>query len=312
MNDFDLLQLRTEPELRRLVQPLSKKSLDRLKISLLSDPSFRHVDAWNGFYLNSYETGDLCMELDLPCQIIQYHFSSLETAASFVCSSQLNRTDLSNEYRKYLIGKKHYYEECAASVLQSGNKKPNRSMNASDISQRLHLSPGTILKYRSFSDAIDIIFEHDETFAYELLSGKIKVSHENTIELSRLTGEELHGLAHAVKEDGVTHLTFQDIRHEVKWRYIKTEAPVSRKERNEQKERIKAGIRQMPAYNPDSEVNSLCMTVNSWISSIERVHNNVNYSSITEQAAQNLQSQLSALESSIYNVQSGLLERKSS
>ena len=312
MDYTDLLSIKTDPELRRLVQPLSKKSLERLEESLLTDPSFRHVDVWNGCYLNKYEIGELCISLDLPCQIINYNFAGFELAASFICSSQLKRTDLTNEYRKYLIGKKHYFEECSKPSLQNGNKKNSKIMNASDIGRRLQLASGTVLKYRAFSDAIDIIFEHDADFAYELLMGKVKVSHDNTIELSRLTAEELHGLARAVQEDGLTHLTFQDIRHEVRWRYIKTEAPVSRKERAEQKDRMKAGIRQMPVYNPDSEINSLCMTVNSWISSIDRVHGSVNYESITDQAAQNLQSQLSALKLSINNVQSSLLERKSS
>ena len=98
----------------------------------------------------------------------------------------------------------------------------------------------------------------------------------------------------------------------MKWRHIKTQAPMSRKERHEEKERVKAGIRQMPVYNPDSEINSLCMTINSWISSMERVHNSVNYSTITIDAADRLLNQLTALKDSINSIQKRLLERTSS
>jgi len=105
------------------------------------------------------------------------------------------------------------------------------------------------------------------------------------------------------------HLTFSDIRHEVKNTYTQAKAPVSRRERKEQKEKSNVGIRQMPAYDPDSDVNSLCMTISSWVSSIERVNGNTDFSSISNRAMLELMIQLTILESTIRALQKALVER---
>lgn len=121
--------------------------------------------------------------------------------------------------------------------------------------------------------------------------------------------DEINILTKSVLEEGIDHLTFPDIRHEVKWRYTQTKGPVSRREKIEQKCRLNAGIRQMPVYNPDAEVNSLCMTIGSWVSSIERVNRSVNYESITRRATLELMKQLTILERTINTMQKALVER---
>ncbi len=69
------------------------------------------------------------------------------------------------------------------------------------------------------------------------------------------------------------------------------------------------GIRQMPKYDPDSGVNSLCMTIESWISSIQRVRNSEDFMKITEQASLRLMKKLSGLEYVINATQESLVER---
>ena len=66
----------------------------------------------------------------------------------------------------------------------------------------------------------------------------------------------------------------------------------------------------MPVYDPDSEVNSLCMTMNSWISTIQRVMSNGKLELITEKASLRLMKELSFLEHTINTMQDTLVERK--
>ena len=127
----------------------------------------------------------------------------------------------------------------------------------------------------------------------------------------KVTPEELKTVARSALEENLPHLTFSDIRHEVKYTYTQTKAPVSRRERKEQKEKTRAGIRQMPVYDPDSDVNSLCMTINSWVSSIERVNSNTDFSTISNRAMLELMKQLTILESTINSIQKSLVERTS-
>jgi len=65
----------------------------------------------------------------------------------------------------------------------------------------------------------------------------------------------------------------------------------------------------MPTYNPDSEVNSLCMTIGSWISSIERVNSKVNFDRVTPKAISQLIQELTSLAGTVCSIQKRLEER---
>ncbi|WP_049945251.1 hypothetical protein [Butyrivibrio sp. AC2005] len=65
----------------------------------------------------------------------------------------------------------------------------------------------------------------------------------------------------------------------------------------------------MPAYDPDSEVNSLCMTIGSWVSSIERVNKTADFTKIATKARIRLSRELASLDLTIKDIQSSLEER---
>ena len=301
-------EMKVDPVFHRLVQPLEAKALDSLRNDLIQDPSSRTIQTWNGFLLQDYEKYDLCRSLDLPVQIDDRSFLNYEHAAADLCSAQIKRPDLTNEYRKYLIGELLFFEEQKHINLYPDRAKTKYRL-AYKIGEQINLAGGTVLKYNTYACAMNTIFDQSTEFALRILTGKTRVSHENVIELSRLAPEELKNVARSALEDGTKHLTFSDIRHEVKYAYTQAKAPVSRRERKEQKETINAGIRQMPAYDPDSDVNSLCMTINSWVSSIERVNTNTDFSTISNRAMLELMKQLTILERTINSIQKSLVER---
>lgn len=303
-------EIKVDPVFHRLVQPLEKKAIASLHDDLLNDPASRIVRTWNGYLLHEYEKYDLCRSLNLPVQIDDRSFLNYDHAAAYLCSVQLKRSDLTNEYRKYLIGELFVFEE--RKLLSTNPDRTNAKYRiAYKIGEQIDLSGGTVLKYNVYALAMNTIFDMSTEFALRILTGKTRVSHENVIELSRLAPEELKNVARSALEENTAHLTFSDIRHEVKYSYTQSKSPVSRRERKEQTEKNKAGIRQMPAYDPDSDVNSLCMTINSWVSSIERVNRNTNFPTISNRAMLELMKQLTILESTINTIQKSLVERTS-
>ena len=166
------------------------------------------------------------------------------------------------------------------------------------------------MKYHAFANAVDNIYDQCTTLAEQILMGRTRISHENILELSRLMPEEIKKLAYSVAKDKVNHITLSFIRNEVKWSHIQESAPVSRRIQREQKLNKQASIRQMPEYNPDAEVNSLCMTIDSWISSIQRVHNSEKFAKISNKASLQLIKKLTLIEHTINVIQESLVERK--
>lgn len=302
--------LKTDSYLKRLVQPMDKKSVTELRNNLLRNPDERIVTTWNDYHLNDEEKYKICLSLNLPFQVSGHEFTSYNHAASYICTKQMERLDLTKEYRKYLIGQKFAFEEKIFLSENPGMTNVKYRV-AYGIGEKINISGGTVMKYNVYASSMNVIFDHSEEFALRILLGKTRVSHENVVELSRLSSDEIRNVSRSVLTDNISHLTFSDIRHEVKYGHTQQKASLSRRERKELKETKSAEIRKMPAYDPDSDVNSLCMTICSWISSIERVNQKTDFSAISERAMLELMKQLTILERTISTIQKSLVERNS-
>ena len=290
----------------RLIQPYDEAMLEQLREDLFHTPHTRLVHTWNGSHLDDIEIYKICKHCNLTMSIQVMDFVDANEAARYICLNQLKRSDLATEYKKYLIGQLYLYEQALNSSTKHSDSK---YAIASTIAAELFISAGTVQKYNLYALAMNNIFDQDITFAKTILCGKLKLSHENTIELSRLKPEEIRAVAKSSIQENVDHITLSYIRNEVKWSHIQPRNPVSRRERSEAKIRNKVSIRQMPEYDPDAEVNSLCLTIDSWISSMNRVSSSDNFPKITKVASLKLMKKLSILEHTINVIQESMVER---
>lgn len=305
MND-NYPDIQTLPQFERLIQPANTSELRYLKTELLNNPGARVIHTWHGNHLTDQTKYDCCKALQIHPEIKELYFDDWVKAAIYICSKQLQNPHLTDEYRKYIIGQYLHYK---ITLGEKTSKKGLKYVTAGEIAHELFISAGTVMKYGTFSEAMNSVFDQNLAFAQKILMNKVRVSHENVIELSHLKPEEIRSVAAATERDNMDHLTLTYIRSEVKWSYIQPKAPVSRREKAEKKYEKKPAIRQMPEYNPDSEVNSLCMTIDSWISSIQRVSTSENFSKISQKASLQLMKKLSFLEHTVNTVQESLVER---
>ncbi len=299
-------EIKTKEQFERLVQPLDETGRGRLREEVFLDNTKRTVRIWRGYHLSDKERYEACKEAMVSPHIEYLDFKSLVEAAIFMCDEELKRDDLTNEYRKYLIGQSFNYEKMNRRDVKQSDAKYSI---ASYVASKRFLASGTVIKYSVFSESVNVVFDQSKEFARRILMGEIRVSHENMIELSRLKPDELRAVAKSACEDKAERISISYIRNEVKWSHVQQRAPSSRRERREEKIAEKPAIRRMPEYDPDSEVNSLCMTIDSWISSIQRVNNPDNLSKITTKASLRLMKKLSFLEHTINNIQDTLVER---
>lgn len=123
------------------------------------------------------------------------------------------RDDHTNEYIKYLIGK-----EYLAMVKCSNSIKVPKLSIAMRLETRLNISPATVQKYGLYADSLDRVFAVQPDIIQDILMGLLRISHENTVELSRLPKEELSALSQIINENQSIHLSYADIRHEIRWK----------------------------------------------------------------------------------------------
>ena len=269
---------------------------------------------WEKEILMGFQLYEHLIQNEKPYNVETMAFSSKSQAISWVCSQQLKRNDLTEEYKKYLIGKKYEselelrskkkqirYTDGAFQAIGGNNSKYGIAKNIGD---QLSLATGTVLKYGVYSQAVDRIMNIEEKLARMILMDEVRISHKNIITLSDQSEEAIEEVSNYIQDNQISHIGYQAIEGRIQW--TKIEDPISGNSSNSSTD--EPMIRKMPAYDPDAEISSLALTIPSWISSMERANEHTDYSKTSPSARIKLVKQLAILERTIYNVQKSIEE----
>lgn len=313
MNDYyQTPRLEIDDEFIYLKQPISDEAYAALERSILNDGCTEPILVWHGKIVDGIKRYRICTKYGIRIPIKHSPFKSKADVINYICKDQLLREDLVNEMNKYLIGRLYQAElDVKAQAYTHIGSRRNESSRpyipgkvykkreiAQDIADTLHISRGTVLKYEIFTKCIDSIREKEPAISQKILSGKLRISHENIIELERLPTKELKALNETLSKSNIDHITYSDIRHELIWKTLPSvPAPPTR-----QQEDPNLPIRQMPAYDPDSDLATLMYTVPTWVSSIKRAHSNTDYEKATETAKTRVLEELTILRKTIQEI----------
>lgn len=310
--------LESDEEFLLLKQPLSDRDYRDLKLSLLTEGCREHLLVWHGIIIDGNKRYEICMENNIHFRIRHSMFKNKAEAIVYICKEELQRADLVNEMHKYLIGRLYQAElERKAQLYTNYNNRDNSSSRpyipgrvyrkqeiSQEIADELKISRGTVLKYEVFTKCIESIRDKEPAIASKILSGKLKISHENIIELERLPARDLHALNSTLSDSRVEHITYSDFRHELLWKSV----PTMPQPRTRQQEDGSLPIRQMPAYDPDSDLANLIYTIPTWVSSIKRSQRNTDFTKATTGAKEKVRVQLSLLQNAIIEMEKSLKE----
>lgn len=305
-----LHQLGIDPTFRDLIHPLSKDEFRRLESSIIAEGCREALITWNGVIVDGHNRYDICRRQGIPFLITERDFDSKEDAISWICANQLGRRNISEETRKYLIGKRfeaekiinarknsqgwNQYSAATEVPTASGEDDPSsmRNRTAERLGAEYHLSHCTVEKYASFSKAIDRILVKAPSVAPLILSGQLKIAHSNVVALSHLQPSEIIDFSRKVAEK-TPAAPF------VPYNVARGQMPVIPAG---EKPVVKVGIKTMPVYDPDSEITGLTLTIPSWRSSIERARGKADMQVISTKAKDELQQALLELLDTVHTM----------
>lgn len=295
MNNKGYYTLRVDPQFRELIRPLYKSDYLQLEKSIISEGCREAIITWNGIIVDGNNRYDICKRNDIPFAIIEGDFDSRDEIVAWICRTQLRRKDLPEEFRHYLIGKQYEsekaeswrniggVEEIGQPYLRDTNQNKTRTEIRMSISNRIaqenNISRGTVEKYAVYAKAIDTINSRRPEMAKGILSGSYKVSHINIIELSKLSSHDLIKVQRKIERMQQDSVKFNQIRYII-------DSSVSKK--NAEMMSGKTSVKDMPQFDPDSEVVGLTLTIPSWARSIERVIHKTDFEAISDTAKNNL------------------------
>lgn len=292
-----------DAEFMRMKLPISDQSYASLEENIFDNGCLSPILLWENTIIDGYKRYEICKSWNLPYVTRHIYFSSRDDAISYICTDQLKRADLSKEATNYLIGKLFEAEKAintrhAAEMLNQSTeriRKPGRNTNYSyqtaiDLGKKYQISHNTVYKYGIYARCIDIVWEKEPDIIKKIFSGKLKISHQNVVELSRLPKGHIRTLNQQLSNDGIEHIGYSDMRHELQWKRISaaTNPPLKKEKPPEHDFQIK----KLPQYDPDAEIASLTLTIPSWIGTIQRVKENTDFSQITREARNKLLRQL--------------------
>lgn len=271
MNKIDLPQLKIDNEFRRLFFNKSTEKIKKLKASILSNGCINPLPVWNDILLDGYDRYEICLDKNIPFEICKMDFKNRNEAVEWICVNQLKRMDLTLKMKAYLIGK--LFEAQRSLGIEKG-------ISGSKISKKIaaeyNKHTSTIWKYSMLSRTIDELAENYTDYINDILNEKISVPYDKMF-----------------KQLSETH------------KYCKKSPKYKAEDKT-----TPAQIKIMPDYDPDADLAGLKLTIPSWIGSIERVKNSVNFEKATNNMKMQLISALKELDNAVKNILKLMEENK--
>lgn len=311
------LYLKTNPEWEHYIYPLTPKEVKDLHKELDEKGYQGTIKVWNLYVLTDHEAFEYCKKKDISYRIEHIKAKNMEEALLWICKYELaNRKLLPEEMKKYLIGKRYIFERVLgahshmeARKLANRNPKYKQQIGgtkydetATSTRQRIgadyHISYVTVRKYGIYAEMVDTIMEVSPDLAKGIISGNIRISHENMEAIVSLPPNEIRTAAEKILTEHKNNKNYSAPRE------ILLQTPGF-----ESKTMPTVGlIKNMPEYDPDAEVSSLTLTIPMWISSVNRTKAATDMTKVSALAKTRLKKALRELNSAIQSMYSEIKE----
>ena len=266
--------------------PVEQEALEE---ELFSPDRNRRILIWHNTLLVDYTYYEYCEMLQLPYEAVSIPYVSMEEVIAWICKKQLERPELTTEMRRYLIGK---LSEAELALLNAKPRTPtgrpefgNSQFAArSKISKEYGIAPTTVWKYEIYAKSLDKMRKTVPETIDSHLAGDFKISLDRAEAMSQLSPEKLRDECQQI---------IAEMQLDITTTWKKRLLPQKNHTRADAKK--KPTIKDMPKYDPDSEISSLTLTIPSWISTINRVNSVTDIDLTTPEARARLRESLKLL-----------------
>jgi len=298
MAEKQIYKLQIDEKFKQLIPPLTPNERIQLEENIVKDGCREPLCAWRNIIIDGHNRYEICTRLQIPFFVQYIDFDSREEIITWICANQLGRRNISEETKRYLIGKryemdkilgkrnplgKNQYKDNNMEIAHKDNSTIKKSMQntAEQLGEEYHLSPKTVRKYAAYARSIDTLSNKEPEFISDVLNGNVKISQYNIKKLSKQPFKAINTVKNKLNNNNETFIRYSS----------------SRKVIPKQNEAV--SVKDMPVYDPDAEISSLTLTIPSWISSINRTLSIANFDKASSKAKIKLQNELQNLEYTI-------------
>ena len=321
MSSYDMPKLIIDDEFKTLIRPLFKAEYEQLEKNILKDGCRDPLTTWNGILIDGHNRYSICQKHGIPFSIVEMEFCCRDEVIAWICANQLGRRNLTEETRKFLIGKQYEAEKLVNEqrniygnnqFSDTDDENPYETFDPADVAESMetkrktaekigvtnHISHGTVEKYAIYARALERIKDVEPKLYHKILSGRMKISHPYVVELSRKQPAEIKKFYERLESNQQPFTHYMDSRREMQNNPPLVTQSISNS----------PSVKDMPAFDPDADVIGLTLTIPSWSSSIIRTRNKANLSIISDGARLRLQKALMDLQNTISEMLAAIKE----
>lgn len=276
-------KLSVDAQFQQIEPPLSPDACNRLEQLILSDSEYEPVRVWDQKVLTGYAQHAIGLKRHISIEVEVMQPTGRLEAIILACIHHLSRNDLTEEYKRYLIGMRYQAEHIRNRTRKhrSAQKKSDAwkgaglgFFNYEELNELYGISYVTAKRYVRYAKAIDSLSEATHGVVPLIMTGEIKLSILKIIELSQFAAKDAQKVLEDIRalKQSDAHRYYREMKAE-KLSHEKT-------------------IKDMPDYDPDVEVSSLTLTLPSWRETLLRVIKALETKPVTPAARRKLGQQI--------------------
>ena len=282
-----------DQEFLNMTVPITDEQHKILKKSILFGGCRNAIQIWNGIIIDGYKRYEICMDGNVDFEVENINFPSRDDAIIWACQKRIPETERGSAIYKYLIGKEYQSQKRIVRMKRKAGENNDRLLEFSSVSRfvadHYSINHVTVEKYGTFYKKMEEIKTKNGDFFHDMMAGKVHASHNAILAASQLDGQKIKlllsekRLKEEKKQRDKNKLTEKKKNMRIK-RDVSTDIPLS------------VGIKEMPAFDPDMELNGLSLTIPAWINSIERAIEKTNFELVSAKTIIHLTKALDQLE----------------
>lgn len=201
-----------DPEFAHKIPPLTDDEFRQLEENIVADGEvYEPIVTWNGVIVDGHNRWKIIQKHPkIPYKIREVEFANRWEAFEWMYRKQLGRRNLTDEQKRYMVGKMYEAQKNSAGnktsarnpdgTFQSDQTGHNgNSKTRKALADELGIGEGTVQRAESFAKGVDKIREVDPEAADKVLSGKSTATMTAVQELSKAEPEAVKSATEKIK-----------------------------------------------------------------------------------------------------------------
>ena len=123
MIEKQIYNLEVDEAFKQLISPLTPNERNQLEENIAKDGCREPLCVWENIIIDGHNRYEICTRLQIPFFVQYVDFASREESITWICATQLGRRNISEETKRYLIGKRYEMEKILGKMNSSGKNQ---------------------------------------------------------------------------------------------------------------------------------------------------------------------------------------------